>query len=150
MIIGEIVEHKHSSHFIKGDRTFRSVDLLQLENLLKDSAYKKVRWNLTSRVEPKRIHCAEGVYTKAIIIGKKSLAFAHQFSSPPQIYGLPKIDKEGILLWPIMAAIESQIHQSARELARIRSPLAGKSSSHVRNSATKSPLTWSACSPECQ
>ena len=32
---------------------------------------------------------------KGYINSKKGLSLAHQFSSPPQIYGLPKIYKEG-------------------------------------------------------
>ena len=66
---------------------------------------------------------------------KKRLTLAHQFSSPPQIYGLPKIHKEGIPLCPIVAATGSPTHPLARELAKILTPLAGRSPSHVRNSA---------------
>ena len=72
---------------------------------------------------------------KGYITSKEHLSLAHQFLAPPQIYGLPKIHKEGIPLRPIVAAIESPTHKLAKELARILSPLAGKSPSHVRNSA---------------
>ena len=144
----------------------------KMENLLKDSAYKKVTRNPTSRVEAKVSTALKECEQNGHITGKKRLSLAHQFSSPPppppppQIYGLPKIHKEGIPLRPIVAAIGSPTHQLARELARILSPLAGKSTSHVRNSTDfvnqihqKSPLKrqmswqalpWSACSPECQ
>ena len=107
----------------------------KMENLLKDSAYKKVTRNPTSRVEAKVSTALKECEQNGHITGKKRLALAHQFSSPPQIYGLPKIHKEGIPLRPIVAAIGSPTHQLARELARILSPLAGKSTSHVRNSA---------------
>ena len=60
---------------------------------------------------------------------------AHQFSSLPQIYGLPKIHEEEIPLWPIVAAICSPTHQLARELAQILAPMAGRNLSYVKNSA---------------
>ena len=72
---------------------------------------------------------------KGYITTKQRMHLAHQFSSPPQIYGLPKVHKEGVPLRPIVAAIGSPSHLLVKELTRILSPLAGKSPSHVRNSA---------------
>ena len=72
---------------------------------------------------------------KGYINNNRHLSLAHHFSLPPQIYGLPKIHKEGIPLQPIVAAIGSPTHQSARELARILTPLASRSPSLVKNSA---------------
>ncbi len=90
--------------------------------------------NPTSRVEAKVSTALRECVRKGHITGKKHLTLAHQFTSPPQIYGLPKIHKEGIPFRPIVAAIGSPTHQLARELARILPPLASKSPSHVRNS----------------
>ena len=107
----------------------------KMEHLLEDRAYKKVKRNPTSRVEAMVSTALKECERKGHITSKKRLTLAHQFSSPPQIYGLPKIHKEGIPLRPIVAAIGSPTHQLARELARILSPLAGRSPSHVKNSA---------------
>ena len=51
----------------------------------------------------------------------------------PQIYGLPKVHKEGIPLRPIVAAIGLPIHPLAKKLASILAPLSGNTFSHVRN-----------------
>ena len=107
----------------------------KMEHFLEDRAYKKVQRNPTSRVEAMVSTALKGCERKGHITSKKCLTLAHQFSSPPQIYGLPKIHKEGIPLRPIVAAIGSPTHQLARELARILSLLAGRSPSHVKNSA---------------
>ena len=107
----------------------------KMESLLEDNAYKKVKRNPTSKVETKISTALKECENKGYITSKKRLSLAHQFSAPPQIYGLPKIHKEGIPLRPIVAAIGSPTHRLAKELARILSPLAGKSPSHVRNSA---------------
>ena len=107
----------------------------KMDNLLQDVAYKKVKWNPTSRVEAQVSTALKECECKGYINNKKHLSLAHQFSAPPQIYGLPKIHKEGIPLWPIVAAIGSPTHQLARGLARILTPLAGRSPSHVKNSA---------------
>ena len=65
---------------------------------------------------------------------KQRLFLSSSFSSNPQIYGLPKIHKEGIPLRPIVSVIGSPTHRLARELVRILSPLEGTTDSHVKNS----------------
>lgn len=57
------------------------------------------------------------------------------YSNPPQIYGTPKIHKEGTPLRPIVSTIGSPTYHLAKELARILTPLTGKSTSFVKNSA---------------
>ena len=107
----------------------------KMEILLEDDAYKKVKRDPTSRMEKRIATTLKEYERKGYITTKQRMHLAHQFSSPPQIYGLPKIHKEGIPLRPIVAAIGSPSHLLAKELARILSPLAGKGPSHVRNSA---------------
>ena len=96
---------------------------------------KEVKRNPTSRVEAQVPTALKECECKGYINSKKRLSLAHQFSSPPQTYGLPMINKEGFSLRPIVAAIGSPTHQLARELARILPPLAGRSPSHVKNLA---------------
>lgn len=51
----------------------------------------------------------------------------------PQLYGLPKVHKEGTPLRPIVLTIGSPTYNLAKKLARILSPLAGCSSSLIEN-----------------
>ena len=55
-------------------------------------------------------------------------------SHAPQLYGLPKVHKEGIPLRPIVSTIGSPYSAVAKELSRILAPLAGQSDSYIRNS----------------
>ena len=68
----------------------------KMEHLLEDRAYRKVQQSPMSRVEAKVSTTLKECEHKGHITSKKCLTLAHQFSSPPQIYGLPKIHKEGI------------------------------------------------------
>ena len=72
----------------------------KMELLLEDKAYRKVQRNPTSRVEAMVSTALKECERKGHITSKKRLTLAHQFFSPPQIYGLPKIHKEGIPLRP--------------------------------------------------
>ena len=92
-------------------------------------AYKKVKRNPTSRVEAQVSTALKECERKGYINSKKSLSITHHFSSPPQIYGLPKMHKEGIPLQLITATIGSPTHQLVRELARILTPLTGRNPS---------------------
>ena len=57
-----------------------------------------------------------------------------RYSTPPQMYGLPKIHKEDTPMRPIMSTINSQSYKLAKELVRMLTPLAGNTAYMVRNS----------------
>ena len=57
-----------------------------MENLLKDSAYKKVTQNPTSRVESKVSTAMKECEQNGHITGKKCLVLAHQFSPPTDLW----------------------------------------------------------------
>ena len=59
-----------------------------------------------------------------------------RYSSPPQLYGLPKVHKDGVLMRPIVSAVGSPCYKLARELARILTPLAGLNGYTVKNSVS--------------
>ena len=59
-----------------------------------------------------------------------------RYSTPPQIYGLPKIHKEDILMQPIVSTINSPSYKLAKDLARNFTPLAGNTAYTVRNYTT--------------
>ena len=58
------------------------------------------------------------------------------FTSPPptKFYGLPKIHKPDIPLWPIVASRGSIIYNTAKYVANILAPLVGKTPYHIHNS----------------
>ena len=57
-----------------------------------------------------------------------------RYSSAPQMYGLPKVHKEGTPMRPIVSAISSPSYNLAKELMRILTPLAGNTLHSVKNS----------------
>ena len=54
---------------------------------------------------------------------------------PPRIYGLPKIHKASVPLRPIVSSIGTVTYKIAKYLARILSPLVGKTDHFVKDSA---------------
>ena len=121
----------------KGNATVtldRTDYVIKMENLQEDDAYKKVTHDPTSRIEKRISTALKDCEYKGYITTKQRMHLAHQFSSPLQIYGIPKVHKVGVPLRSIVAAIESPSHLLAKEHTRILPPLAGKGPSHVRNS----------------
>ena len=101
----------------KGNATVtldRTDYVIKMENLLEDDAYKKVTRNPTSRIEKRISTALKDCEYKGYITTKQRMHLAHQFSSPPQIYGIPKVHKVGVPLRPIVAAIESPSHLLAK------------------------------------
>ena len=65
----------------------------------------------------------------------------------PRLYGLPKVHKSGIPRRPIASFINSLKYALSQHLVSILSPLVGKSSSHVKNSADFSTFIAGLISP---
>ena len=106
----------------------------KMDLMLRDGAYKTLPRDPTSKVEAKIVKTLKQLEARGYISDKERRYLSPQCSPPPQIYGLPKIHKEGIPLRPIVSAIGSPCYRLAKMLARILSPLAGKTSSFIRNS----------------
>ena len=62
----------------------------------------------------------------------KNLNLSH--TKPPYLYGLPKVHTQNIPLRPVVCTVGSRTYALAKHLAWLISPLAGNTSSHVRNS----------------
>ena len=101
--------------------------------MLKDGAYGQLKKDPTS-VES-RVNKMLRKWEREHINRKFRLRLQSQCSAPPQLYGLPKIHKDGTLLRPIVSAIESPTYDIAKFLTKIISPLTGKSDSFIRNSS---------------
>ena len=106
----------------------------KMEDLLKDGAHEKLKKDLTNRIETKVSNALKKLEERGYIDNKQRAALTPRHSAPPQVYGLPKVHKKGILVRPIMAAIGSLTHLLAMKLLSILAPLAGNTTFHVRNS----------------
>ena len=121
----------------KGNATVvmdRSEYTRKMDDLLRDEAYEKLRKDPTSQIETKVFQALKKLEEKGYISNSQRLYLAPRHSTPPQIYGLPKVHKDRNPLRPIVAAIGSPTHPLAKKLASILAPLAGNTTSHVRNS----------------
>ena len=122
----------------KGNATVimdRSEYTRKMEDLLRDETYEKLKKDPTSQTETKVHRALKKLEEKGYISKSQWLYLAPRHSTPPQIYGLPKVHKEGTPLRPIVAAIGSPTHPLAKKLASILAPLSGNTASHVWNSA---------------
>ena len=107
----------------------------KMEALLEDSAYRRLKHDPTTKVETRIALALKELEQKGHLSTKQRLFLAPSFTSAPQIYGLPKVHKEGTPLRPIASAIGSSTHQLARELVRILKPLSGTTDSYVKDSS---------------
>ena len=118
----------------KGNATVvldRSDYVMKMNQMLEDDTYRVLKKDPTAKVEARVTRALKELERKGCISEKERKHLSLQCSTPPQIYGLPKIHKDGIPLRPIVSAIGSPTYQLAKTLARILTPLAGKTSSYI-------------------
>ena len=106
----------------------------KMEDLLEDSSYRSLRSNPTARVEKKVADALKEVENKGCISTNLRKSLLNKYSTPPQLYGLPKIHKKGTPLRPIVSSIDSPTYKLAKHLANILQPLVGTTSSYVKDS----------------
>lgn len=106
----------------------------KMNSMLDNTTYRRIKGDPTTRVESKIKKTLKGMEQKGIDNMMRARMTTQQ-AKPPQIYGLPKIHKEGVPLRPIVSAIGSPTYQLAKELAKILRPLAGRSGSNIKNSS---------------
>ena len=105
-------------------------------DMLKDpTTYKKLKRDPTTKIEKCITQSLKVAEKNGWIPDKLRLYLTPQFSTPPQIYGLPKIHKAGTPIRPIVSSTGSPTYKLAKELARILAPLMGKTDSSIKNSA---------------
>ena len=107
----------------------------KIETMLEDGTYKRLVKDPTAKIERKIDTTLKQVEKKGEIPRQKRLHLTPHSSAPPQLYGLPKVHKAGTPLRPIVSAIDSPTYKLSKEIATILSPLAGHTSSFVKDSA---------------
>ena len=105
---------------------------MKIKALLEDGDYAKLRGDQTTKTE-KEVK----KYLNTIKHSLSESKFWHlnpTNSTPPHIYGLPKIHKPNVPLRPIISCVGSPCHHLAKYLAEVINPLVGKTASYVKNS----------------
>ena len=105
----------------------------KLADLIGNGGYCKVKKDPTLKME-RKLYQIFGK-NKDLIPQTKYRQLILHYSKLPHIYGLPKIYKDGIPLRPIVSNWGSVCHRLICILVEIISPLTGKSSSYIKNSA---------------
>ena len=73
----------------------------------------------------------KGAENKGFIDRNKRLYLALAHCQPLEVYGLPKIHKDNRPFRPIVSSTKSPTYNLTKELAKILTPLCGKTSHHV-------------------
>ena len=102
---------------------------------LSDDKYRTLRRDPTVKVENRNASTLKRLHNDGHINEKTRDFLTPRYSSAPQMYGLPKVHKEGTTMRPIVSAIGSPSYDLAKELARILTPLAGNTPHSVKNSS---------------
>ena len=105
----------------------------KIQEMLDDPTYKAVRKDPTIKVEKRIADTLTRLERDGSIMKELRRRLTPQFSSSPQLYGLPKVHKENIPLRPIVSTIGWPTYDLAKELARILSPLARSSETSITN-----------------
>ena len=103
---------------------------------LEDEKYSPLRRDQTVKVENKFASILKRLCREGHIDEKLCDLLTPRYSSAPQMYGLPKVHKDGTPMRPIVSAIGSPSYKLAKELARILTPLTGNTMHAVKNSTS--------------
>ena len=106
----------------------------KLTTMLSDSTYKRLKKDPTAKIERQVAKALRESEDRGELPKERRLLLTPHASVAPQLYGLPKVHKEGIQLRPIVSAIGSPTYSLAKEIAKILSPLVGRTSSYIKNS----------------
>ena len=93
---------------------------------MEDKTYRTLKTDPTSKVETKITKALKQLESKGYISDKVRRYLSPQCSSPPKIYGLLKVHKEGMPLRSIVSAVSSPTYKLAKMLTRILSPSQGR------------------------
>ena len=102
--------------------------------MLGTGTYRKLRGDPTATQENRLTRKLKGLEKNGEITNALYNKLRPTGSQPPRIYGLPKIHKPDIPLRAIVSCIGSPTYQLSKHITSLISPLAGHTSSHVKNS----------------
>ena len=103
------------------------------EDLLTQPTYKLIPAVPTNKQKTKLINLLKNIKAEGSINEETYMIMYATGAGCPKFYGLPKIDKPGIPLKPIVLSKGTVTYGTAKELARILKPLVGMSPHHVLN-----------------
>ena len=103
------------------------------EELLNTTTYTTINSDPTTRYKNKLISLLKSIKTQGGINEALYKKLHPTGAGVPKFYGLPKIHKRETPLRPIVSSIGAVSYQTSKELARILSPLVGRSPYHVHN-----------------
>ena len=105
----------------------------EAEELLKEKTYKIIPTDPTNRQKNKLIQILKKIKEEG---GMNESTYKKMYPTGagiPKFYVLPKILKAGVPLRPIVSSRGSVSYDTAKELARILKPLAGRTAYSVQN-----------------
>ena len=106
----------------------------KMSAILQDDQYRPLPRDPTVKVENKIVDTLKRLRNEGHLDHELYDFLTPRYSTPPQMYGLPKIHKEDTPMRPIVSTINSPTYKLAKELARILTPLAGNTAYTVKNS----------------
>ena len=95
------------------------------EELLDQPAYKSISTDPTTKYKNKLISLFKTIKTEGGINEVTYRRLNPTGAGSPKFYGLPKVDKEGMPLRPIVSSIGDVTYNTSKELSRILKPLVG-------------------------
>ena len=106
----------------------------KVRTLLGDPVYKKVKSDPTPATERRVLKEVRQLERESLIPSDLGRRLKPNASRPPKLYGFPKIHKPDVPLRPIVSSIGSPTYGLSRHMTDLITPLAGRTSSYVRNS----------------
>ena len=114
-----------------------------MNNLLKDACYRQLKSNPTTKGREKVADALKEVKSRGSLFNAQRKSLVNNYSSPPQLYGLPKIHNNGSPQRPIVCSIDSSFtnwpnillasYKLSQHLASKLQPLVGTTSSCVKD-----------------
>ena len=107
----------------------------KMKRILDDAdKYRIIKRDPTLKIEKKITESLKHLRKEGYIDDRLCDSLTPRYSEPPQMYGLPKVHKDGVPMRPIVSCIGSPTYRLAKDLARILTPLSGQTTYTVMNS----------------
>ena len=91
----------------------------KMMQILNDKKYKTLKRDPTVKIKNKIANTLKRLRNERQLDEKMCALLTPRYSSAPQMYGLPKVHKEGTPMRPIVSCIGSPSYNLAKELSRM-------------------------------